>query len=216
MKKLIRKPQYYIYIIAISFIGVFLLIPSHDIILDTQAGNVLFNPPIPTEMNLCQLHPGALDQNVQNKEKQIDKATPSHRNVPFGSLIVEAAGRYKVDPALIQAIIMAESGYNPKARSKRGAGGLMQLMPSTAKSLGVKDIYNPGDNIDAGVRYLKKMLDQFEGDVMLALAAYNAGSRYVKKYRGIPPFKATIHYIKKVLKYKKKYTIEKDFHPRMA
>jgi soluble lytic murein transglycosylase-like protein len=93
---------------------------------------------------------------------------------------------------------MAESGYNPKAVSKRGAKGLMQLMPITAKSLGVEDVFDPEHNISAGVGYFKKMLNLFDGDVKLAL---NAGSKKVRKYKGIPPFRATKIYIKKVFKY---------------
>ena len=115
-------------------------------------------------------------------------------------IIVAAANRHKVDSALVKAIILAESGYNPRAVSKVGARGLMQLMPRTAKSLGVTDSFNPEHNINAGVRYFKKLLNQF-GDVKLALAAYNAGGRNVRKYNGVPPYKATRYYIKKVLKY---------------
>ncbi len=123
----------------------------------------------------------------------------------FNPIIIEVADRHEMDPALIKAIIMAESGHNPKAVSKRGAKGLMQLMPITAKSLGVKDVFDPEHNIKAGVIYFKKLLNQFDGDVKLALAAYNAGSRKVKKYKGIPPFKATKIYIRKVFRYYEKY-----------
>ena len=123
----------------------------------------------------------------------------------FNPIIIEVAGRHEMDPALIKAIIMAESGHNPKAVSKRGAKGLMQLMPVTAKSLGVEDVFDPEHNIKAGVVYFKKLLNQFDGDVELALAAYNAGSRKVRKYKGIPPFKATRIYIRKVFRYYEKY-----------
>jgi len=137
-----------------------------------------------------------------------DGALPKE-SIPFHGIIIQVAGRYEVDPYLIRAIIFAESGYNPKAKSKKGARGLMQLMPSTAKSLGVEDIYDPAENIDGGVRYFKSLLDRFDGDVQLALAAYNAGSRHVRNYEGIPPFKATRRYIKKVLKFHKKFKMQK-------
>jgi soluble lytic murein transglycosylase-like protein len=116
-------------------------------------------------------------------------------------IVIQTAGRYQVDPALVKAIIMAESGYNARAISKKGAKGLMQLMPATARALGVEDIFNPEQNISGGVRYFKQLVNQFNGDVELALAAYNAGSRNVRYYQGIPPFKATQYYIKKVFKY---------------
>ena len=122
-------------------------------------------------------------------------------------IILQTANRYQVDPALVNAIIMAESEYNPRAVSSRGARGLMQLMPATAEELGVKDSFNPKQNIDGGIRYFKQLVNQFDGDVILALAAYNAGSRKVRHYRGVPPFKATKRYIKKVFKY---YQIYKD------
>lgn len=123
----------------------------------------------------------------------------------FHPIIVDAASRYQLDPTLIKAVIMAESGYNPKAVSKKGAKGLMQLMPETAEALGVKDSFNPEHNIHGGVRYLSQLVEQFNGNVKLALAAYNAGSRKVKMYRGVPPFKATRYYIKKVFDYQHIY-----------
>jgi soluble lytic murein transglycosylase-like protein len=122
-------------------------------------------------------------------------------------IVIQMASRHQVDPALVKAIIMAESGYNTRAISKRGAKGLMQLMPATAQALGVEDIFNPKQNISGGVRYFKKLVTQFDGNVELALAAYNAGSKNVRHYQGIPPFKATQYYIKKVFKY---YQIYKD------
>lgn len=132
-----------------------------------------------------------------------------HEKIPFHGIIVQVSGRYAVDPHLIRAIILAESGYNPRAKSKKGARGLMQLMPATAKSLGVEDVYDPEENIEGGVRYFRSLLDRFDGDVRLALAAYNAGSRHVRNYAGVPPFKATQRYIQKVLKFHKKFKLEK-------
>jgi soluble lytic murein transglycosylase-like protein len=119
----------------------------------------------------------------------------------YHQYVVEAADEYRIDPALVKAIIMAESGYDPKAVSKKGAQGLMQLMPRTARALGVVDTFNPQHNIDGGVKYFRSLLNQFGNDVKLALAAYNAGSTKVKKYNGIPPIRATRHYINKVFDY---------------
>ena len=142
-------------------------------------------------------------------ERDVSKAlekSPSclqdkEREQRFHPIILQAANHYQVDPALVKAIIMAESGYDPKAISKVGAKGLMQLMPATAEELGVKDSFNPKHNINAGVGYFKKLLNRFDGDVKLALAAYNAGTRKVRQYQGVPPFKATRYYIKKVFEY---------------
>lgn len=124
----------------------------------------------------------------------------SHKQM-FQTVIFRAANQYGIDPALVQAIIFAESTFNPKAVSKRGAMGLMQLMPNTAEAMGVKDCFNPEHNIFGGVRYFKKLIDQFGGDTTLALAAYNAGGLNVRRFNGVPPFKATRCYVKKVLKY---------------
>ena len=134
----------------------------------------------------------------------------------FHPIILQAANRYQVDPALVKAIIMAESGYDPRAVSKVGAKGLMQLMPATAEELGVEDSFNPKHNINAGVGYFKKLLNRFGGDVKLALAAYNAGTRKVRQYQGIPPFKATRYYIKKVFEYYQLYKKQMAGEPDRA
>jgi len=134
----------------------------------------------------------------------------------FHPIILQAAIRFQVDPALVKAIIMAESGYDPRAVSRVGAKGLMQLMPATAEELGVKDSFNPKHNINAGVGYFKKLLNRFDGDVKLALAAYNAGTRKVRQYQGIPPFKATRYYIKKVFEYYQIYKKQMAGEPDRA
>lgn len=123
----------------------------------------------------------------------------------FASIINQCALEYGVDKALVQAVIHAESGYNPNAVSRRGATGLMQLMPKTAQGLKVNDSFNPSENIRGGVRYLRFLLDTFKGDVTLALAAYNAGLSKVAKYGGIPPYNETRTYVAKVLSYQKSY-----------
>lgn len=144
-------------------------------------------------------------QNRRAPGKKIPAVRGKKAEHLFRSIIFRIAHRHRVDPAMVQAIIMAESSFNPHAVSKRGAVGLMQLMPNTAKSLGIKDPLNPEHNIRGGVLYFKKLLKEFQGDVKLALAAYNAGSRKVKKYQGVPPFKSTRLYIEKVFQYYRHY-----------
>lgn len=113
-------------------------------------------------------------------------------------LISRASQKYGVEAGLIRAVMRAESSFDPRAGSSAGAQGLMQLMPETARGLGVTDITDPGQNVDAGVRYLKQQLDKF-GRVDLALAAYNAGPGAVSKYNGIPPYPETQAYVKKIM-----------------
>ena len=116
------------------------------------------------------------------------------------SMIEDTSAKYGVDAKLIKALVKQESGFNPTAKSKAGALGLMQLMPSTAKGLGVKDPLDAKQNIEGGVKYVKSLLNRFDGNIILALAAYNAGPNAVKKYDGIPPYKETQNYVKSVLK----------------
>ena len=116
---------------------------------------------------------------------------------PFAELIAAAAATHGVDVRLVHAVIEAESNYRPRARSSKGAKGLMQLMPATARQYAVKDPYDPKANIEAGVRHLKDLLTRF--DVTLALAAYNAGEATIRRYRGVPPFADTRGYVARIL-----------------
>ncbi|MEI8128590.1 MAG: lytic transglycosylase domain-containing protein [bacterium] len=115
------------------------------------------------------------------------------------SMISQISKKHGVDEKLVKALVQQESGFNPNAKSHCGAMGLMQLMPSTAKTLGVRDAYNPVQNVDGGVRHLKWLLSKYNGNVILALAAYNAGSGAVDKYKDVPPYAETQNYVKKIL-----------------
>ena len=119
------------------------------------------------------------------------------------SIFQKASKKYNVPVNLLKAVAKAESNFNPKALSRSGAAGVMQLMPKTAQSLGVKDSFDAEQNIMGGARYLRGKLDQYNDNTALALAAYNAGSGNVAKYGGIPPFKETKNYIEKVMRYAK-------------
>ena len=123
----------------------------------------------------------------------------------YDSLISEFSKKYQVDFALIKAIIRTESGFNPRAVSRKGAKGLMQLMPTTAQRMNVSNLFNPRENIEGGVRYFKYLLSLFNDDLRLSLAAYNAGENLVSELRTIPPYRETVDYVRKVLNYYQSY-----------
>ena len=160
-----------------------------------------FDPPQPIQP------PGSSFQHILTQF--LPPATTAVANVPeagvpkgtaaFKELIHEAGIKYGVDPDLITAVIRQESGGNPSVSSSVGAMGLMQLMPDTAKSLGVTNAFDPKQNIFGGARYLRGLMDQFNGSVPLALAAYNAGSGSVRKYGGVPPYPETQNYVKSIM-----------------
>jgi len=127
--------------------------------------------------------------------------TPAGRRVPprqaVRPLVEHVAKRHAVDPELVDAVIRAESGYNPAAVSVKGAAGLMQLMPATARQMGAVDRFNLAENLEAGVKLLKQLRERY-GDDRLALAAYNAGEGAVRKYNGVPPYRETADYVRKI------------------
>jgi soluble lytic murein transglycosylase-like protein len=127
----------------------------------------------------------------------------------YSQIIDLTATKAGVDPYLVKAVVQVESSFNPNATSNKGAMGLMQLMPQTAKRFGVKDPYKPEDNIKGGVKYLKLLLDRYDGNIGLTLAAYNAGEYAVEKHGGIPPFNETIQYVRKVVELQQQYKVSR-------
>lgn len=119
-------------------------------------------------------------------------------NTPFRELIEGASAQYKVDADLIASVIAVESNFEPKAISRRNARGLMQLLPETAVRLGVRDVFDPRQNIDAGTRYLSDLLQRYDNNLVLALAAYNAGPEKINKFGKVPPYAETISYVRRV------------------
>jgi Rod binding domain-containing protein len=138
---------------------------------------------------------------VRPKQSQAVPDTVSQRISGYSTIIREAADRHSVDENLLKAVIASESGGKANARSAKDAKGLMQLVDSTAADMGVKNVWNPRDNILGGAKYLRQLLDRFDGNLKLAVASYNAGPGAVEKHKGVPPYKETKEYVSKVLDY---------------
>lgn len=135
-----------------------------------------------------------------NSYARIDTASMQRNRVRYSAIIEKAATRWQLSPDLLHAVVRAESAYDPNALSSAGAQGLMQLMPKTADRYSVNNVWDPAENLDGGARYLRDLLQMFDSDLELALAAYNAGENAVKKYGNqIPPFPETKNYVKKVI-----------------
>ena len=179
---------------------------SGSISPDTVQKLLGFNPapniPVADSQNVSTGNTAAVTSGSQTSSAAYTSGnTSSSSSTSLDAYFEEAAEKYNVDVKLLKAIAHAESNFNPNATSSSGAMGVMQLMPSTAKSLGITDAYNAYDNIMGGAKVIAEHLANYNGDVSLALAAYNAGSGNVAKYGGVPPFTETQNYIKKVLAY---------------
>ena len=145
-----------------------------------------------------------IDEEAANRPAEmaaIDPATAYANVDKFDDLILDAASRHDVSPALIKAVMLVESGFNPRALSPKGAMGLMQLMPGTAEELGVSDAYDPSQAIQGGTKYLRRMLDRYDGSRTKAMAAYNAGPGTVDKYGGTPPIAETEFFVRNVSRF---------------
>ena len=155
--------------------------------IDAKGTISLTNVPSDTRYRRIDLHPNRLHPVLSEEELE--------------PVISRFSRQHQLHPALIRAIIKTESDFDPRAVSRAGAIGLMQLMPQTAVKLEVRDLYDPEDNIGGGTKYLRQLLDRFRGNLPLALAAYNAGERVVDRYRTLPPIDETRQYVRKVLRY---------------
>lgn len=165
-------------------------VQSFDKVLRNTAGvkfgDLLAKPVTKVNANIYTAQASSASEKITSREQ-------------IKNIIFRAAKRHGVDEKLVNALVKQESGFNPNAKSKVGAMGLMQLMPATAKGLGVTNPMDPEQNVEGGVKYLKSMLNKYNGNVILALAAYNAGPGAVDKYSGVPPYKETQNYVKSIL-----------------
>lgn len=141
---------------------------------------------------------------------QAAAATPAPR-LDLDEVVHSASGRYRLDPDLVNSVIKAESGFNVRAVSPKGARGLMQLMPETASQLGVPNAFDPQANVEGGTRYLRELLERYDFDLVKALAAYNAGPHRVERYRGVPPYYETRAYVARIVRdFNKKKAAQKS------
>lgn len=178
--------------------------PSFENVLQSTTtsnfGTLLLDPRLKqVNADIIKESPQISFSNALQEAGAIQANTQAATKSQILNVVNQIAEKHGVDEKLVQALIKQESGFNPKAKSKAGAMGLMQLMPSTAKNLGVQDPYNIVQNVEGGVKYLKSMLNKYNGNVILALAAYNAGPGAVDKYDGVPPYKETQNYVKNIL-----------------
>ncbi len=168
-------------------------------------GTVTYSAFKPTSGAFEKLEPNCLLSYIGCDLARSDWSTVPLNLTAYQQLIADAARRHKVDPALVRALIHAESNFNHQALSRAGAQGLMQLMPETQRQFGVKNPYNEAQNIEAGTRLLKQLLVKYGNNVKIAAAAYNAGIDAVERYRGIPPYEETQNYVRRVTQLYSRY-----------
>jgi len=137
---------------------------------------------------------------IESFEEDISAPAAAHSSQSVNEVVNTVSGRHHLDPDLINSVIHAESGFNPRAVSPKGAQGLMQLMPQTATRLGVANSFDPGDNLEGGTRYLRELLERYNFDLIKALAAYNAGPGRVEQYHGVPPYYETQAYVARIIR----------------
>jgi soluble lytic murein transglycosylase-like protein len=186
--------MWHVILVPLIMILVYTLPASADIYKYVDAEGVIHLTNVPTQTGV--------KYTLIMREKRVLLDRKLGENISqYDELIKKASGRYNVEPALVKAIIKAESNFNHRAVSPKGAKGLMQLMPATASSLQVRDSFHPENNIEGGVKYVRYLLNFFNGNLPLALAAYNAGENAVLRYGGIPPYRETQTYVRRVLSY---------------
>jgi soluble lytic murein transglycosylase len=179
-------------IVMMSFLWTSPLVARGDIYWFQDEHGVVHMSNVPVD--------GRFQFKEREKREEVSKILYEKRRRGYDGLIEEVARVQGLDADLLRAVVEAESNYDADAISRKGAIGLMQLMPETARGMGVSDPFHPAENLEAGARYLRRLLDRYQGQLPLALAAYNAGEKAVDRYKGIPPYPETQGYVKKVLK----------------
>lgn len=186
-----------IYFMALTILVMSFGVAKAEIYKYVDESGVVHFSNVPTEAHFISISPKKIIRSISNR---------SMRQKHYEPIINSMGEKYSVDPALIKAVIKAETDFNPNAISSKGASGIMQLMPQTASDLNVNNLFNAKENIEGGVKYLKYLIDLFNGNLTHAIAAYNAGENAVKKYNTVPPYPETQNYVRKVLAYYKDYS----------
>ncbi|MEO2168543.1 MAG: lytic transglycosylase domain-containing protein [bacterium] len=223
---------------AMLFFGSPLISEAGEIFRYRDPAGVLHFSNAPTDGRFRKLKPG--DSPAGNKRSEAGRSPPAAKGdtaktaeVPrqaprarlgavreppaaLARIIDEIAFRFRIEKALLHAIVRAESGFDPLARSRAGACGLMQLMPGTAAALGVRDIFHPRQNLAGGALYYRQLLHRFGGDPVLALAAFNAGPGAVEKHGGVPPFAETQEYLRRIARFRREHLMARENAPHMV